>query len=80
MSKNSKGSSSQPFDFERENKFLKMTISELRNKMEELQIKQEEKIQLTKSISSDEISQLQDTVSTLRIEMEKTSIDKEMFT
>ena len=29
-------------DFEKENKFLKMTITELRSKMEELEIKQEE--------------------------------------
>ncbi|SVD22969.1 uncharacterized protein METZ01_LOCUS375823, partial [marine metagenome] len=48
-----------------------MTITALRNKMESLQIKQEEKIQLTKSMSADEISQLQNTVSNLRSEMEK---------
>ena len=70
MTKDSSGSSCQPFDFEKENKFLKMTITELRNKMEQLQIKQEEKIQLTKSMSTDEISQLQNTVNALRSEIE----------
>ena len=44
MTKDSSGSTSQPFDFEKENKFLKMTITELRNKMEQLQVKQTEKI------------------------------------
>ena len=77
MTNGSSGSSNQPFDFEKENKFLKMTITELRNKMEHLQIKQEEKIQLTKSISADEISQLQNTVNALRIEIEKSIISKE---
>ena len=55
MTKSSSGETNQPFDFEKENKFLKMTITELRNKMETLQIKQGEQIQLEKSMSADEI-------------------------
>ena len=35
----------QPFDFETENKYLKLTITALRNQIEKLQIDQEEKIQ-----------------------------------
>ena len=59
MTKDSSGSSNHPFNFEKENKFLKMTITALRSKMETLQIKQEERIQLTKSMSANEVSQLQ---------------------
>ena len=56
---------------------LQHKVHILRNKMEEMEIKQEEKIQLTKSMSADEISQLQGTVNTLRSEMEKSLINKE---
>ena len=38
MTKGASGSTNQPFNFEKENKFLKMTISELRNKMEQMEI------------------------------------------
>ena len=74
---NPTGSGSQPFNFETENKFLKITITALRDKMEDLKIKQEENIQRAKAGSADEISQLQQTVNALRAEMEKTQISKE---
>ena len=36
MVANSSGSTGQPFDFEKENKYLKITISALRNQMEKI--------------------------------------------
>ena len=77
MTTDSSGSTNQPIDFEKENKYLKLTISALRNQMEKFQIKQEEKIQKTRFESTDEISQLQTTVGALRAEMEKHQISKE---
>ena len=74
---NPTGSGSQPFNFETENKFLKITITALRDKMEDLKIQQEDNIQRAKAGSADEISQLQQTVNALRSEMEKTQISKE---
>ena len=59
MSPNSSGQSNQPFDFQKENKYLKMTISALRDQMEKIEIVQAEKIQKTKSESANEILQLQ---------------------
>ena len=61
--------SNETFDFEIENKYLKLTITALRNQIEKLQINQEEKIQKTKYDSVDEISQLQNTVNALRSEI-----------
>jgi len=66
--------SNQAFDFETENQYLKLTITALRDKIETLQIKQDEKIQKTKSASADEISQLQNTVNSLRDKLEKIQI------
>ncbi len=77
MTSDTSGSTHQSFDFEKENKYLKLTISALRSQMENFQIKQEEKIQKTRSESADEISQLQTTVGALRAEMEKNQISKE---
>ena len=45
--------------------------------MEKNQINQEEKIQVTKSGSADEISQLESTVNVLRMKIEKSQINKE---
>ena len=77
MTQDTSEQSSQPFNFETENIYLKLTITALRNQIEKLQINQEEKNQKTKSDSADEISQLQNTVNALRSEMEKSQISKE---
>ena len=69
--------SNQPFDFETESKYLKLTITALRNKMEKLQINQEENNQKALSDSADAIHQLQNTVTALRSKIEKFQISKE---
>ena len=43
--------SNQPFDFQKENKYLKMTISALRDQMEKIELVQAEKIQKTKMLT-----------------------------
>ena len=45
MTQDTSEQSNQPFDFETENKYLKLTITALRNQIEKFQINQEEKIQ-----------------------------------
>ena len=77
MSINPSGPANQPINFETENKYLKLTLTSLRDKMEGLKIKQAEKIQRTKAKSADEISQLQKAVNALRFEMEKSQNNKE---
>ena len=59
MSAATSESGNTPFNFEAENKYLKVTISALREQMESLQNKQAEEIQRTKAGSQDQISQLQ---------------------
>ena len=69
--------SNQVFDFEKENKYLKLTITALRNQMEKLQIIQDEKNQQIKSCSADEIFQLKNTVNNLRDRFEKIQIGQQ---
>ena len=59
MNTSTSNSENKPFNFEAENKYLKITISALREQMEELQLNQADEIQKTKAGSQDEISQLQ---------------------
>ena len=49
MTQDTSEQSNQPFDFETDNKYLKLTIIALRNQIEKFQINKEEKIQKTKS-------------------------------
>ncbi len=74
MSLNTTAPDNQPFDFEKENNYLKLTLEALRNKMDNLQIQQEEEIQKTKAGFKDEINQLQNTINALRSKIEKSQI------
>ena len=64
-------------NIEAENKYLKITIAVLREKMEELQRHQSEIIQKTQANFQDEIVQLQSMVNTLRSQLEKSQINQE---
>ena len=54
-----------------ENKYLKITIAVLREKIEDVQRQQSEIVQQTQAHSQNEIIQLQSMVNTLRYQLEK---------
>ena len=67
MNKTFPDPANHPINLEAENKYLKITIAVLREKMEELQRHRYEIIQKTRVSSQDEIIQLQSIVNTLRV-------------
>ena len=77
MNKTFPDSESHHINFGAENKYLKITIAVLREKLEELQRHRSEIIQQTRVSSQDEIIQLQSIVNTLRSQLEKTQINQD---
>ena len=59
----------QPFNFENENKYLKITISSLREKLEKLKIQQQEEIQKTIVGSKNELVRQETPVGPLEVQV-----------
>jgi predicted RNase H-like nuclease (RuvC/YqgF family) len=64
---------------QKENLYLKQSITVLRNQMERMEIEREEALQNILHSMQNEILQLRETIAAMRNELEKKSYEKESF-